>query len=308
MGAMELGLAAIEFDKSVPLQHRRIIENDLKNLCQLNYDLQGEKIDRAKRRATEIFEIEDLDCDQLKDWLFDRIKLIVGNLSFQELEERIIIQKNNQLKTPSLVDRIFGPFNRFFDMLTVNFLLNMAYAANLGSLIYGATRDVETREMYIYPFRDDDNYFKYIGDDGSESLLPVTTPRVGIILLTEHFFSHRSRPTRSTAQSMANSLFRISNLIHEARHSDGHGDYATFPHVSCSGGSEQSLFKFFASGNCDNAFNGPYGLSADFLDYAVLACDDCTIVEKLRLTRMSYQMKKKIIRGSGVVDATPIPE
>ena len=299
---------AIVFDRSLPLAYQRIIENDLENLCrQIDYNLETEEARAARETITRFFEIEEVDCVQLRDWLEERIKLIVYFTTLEELNARIIFQRGNKLKELSLLDRIGKKFSGFMNNLEIKYVLNFrGQAANLGKTLYNTSQLPEERARYVDPFQDSDNYFRYMGANGEEGLLPLTTPRVGIILVMENFFSYRTFPDPTTAYSVANGILRISILVHEARHSDGRGDNATFSHVSCSDGSEQSTLKFLVGRNCDNALNGSYGLQAAFLDYAILACHSCNAGEKSRLSWYLDKMKEKIIKGSGFVDARPI--
>ena len=299
---------AIVFDKSVPLAHQRTVEDDLENLCrQIDYNLETEKARAAREVVKRMFEIEEVNCIQLRDWLEERIKLIVYFTTLEELNARIIFQRSNKLKELSLFGRIGKKFSGFMGRLTINYIFNFkAQSANLGKIIYNISQLPEERERYVDPFQDSDNYFRYRGANGDEGLIPVVTPGVGIILLMKNFFYHRSFPNPATVNSVANSILRISLLIHEARHGDGHGDNATFSHVSCFGGSDQSALKFFARGNCDNVLNGAFGLQAAFLDYAILACHSCSEREKSKLSQHLKEIKKNIIKGSGFVDARPI--
>ena len=74
--------------------------------------------------------------------------------------------------------------------------------------------------------------------------------------------------------SLGNSLLRLSVLFHEARHSDGNGQYAAFPHATCASGDYQGLAA------CEENLNGPYAVQAILLRYFYSGCTNCTDTEK----------------------------
>ena len=53
-------ILALEYDRSITPEQRRIIQRDLENLCRLNYDLRGGKIETSRRIMQVVFEIEEL--------------------------------------------------------------------------------------------------------------------------------------------------------------------------------------------------------------------------------------------------------
>ncbi len=278
---------ALEFDRSLPLEQRQIIQSDLENLCRLNYDSQSEGARKAKKTLQGIFEMEEVNCQELKNWLFDRVKWITGGFDFQE---RIIIQRDES----SLLNFLAWRYFYFSQGRIIETVDEYAYAMNVGGFLFEILQRVETNKWF-FPFRfgEFQTWFKFIRDDAREIWLPITTPRVGIVRLSPRLFDGEE-------DSLAGSIFRISTLFHEARHSDGHGEHSTFPHnISCPNSSLPV--------GCDSVLNGAYGVQFTFLHYAIQTCDSCSEREKEVLAQHAVTDFDKIdTKSKKLVDASPI--
>ena len=98
---------------------------------------------------------------------------------------------------------------------------------------------------------------EYTKNDGEKKFFPVSeVSALGVVFLTDQFFDN-----------LYGSFRRIAILLHEAHH-----ESMEFIHVPCLNSESMS---------CDNAPDGPYGLSALFLAYIAGVCgDDCNTMEK----------------------------
>ena len=90
---------------------------------------------------------------------------------------------------------------------------------------------------------------------------PITSPRAGIFMMGEGLFNPELSPNdqKVFSSNVANSIFRLSILIHESHHSDGNGRSLCFPHIVCPKG--HSMEGRLA---CDYPVNGPYFYSFVF--------------------------------------------
>ena len=76
-----LGALDIKFDRSFKLPERVIIEDDLRFLCRLDYDLvEGEVLEDFEFLFHK-FGIEDIDCPGLLGWLEERIGILTRHLA-----------------------------------------------------------------------------------------------------------------------------------------------------------------------------------------------------------------------------------
>jgi hypothetical protein len=73
---------------------------------------------------------------------------------------------------------------------------------------------------------------------------------------------------------MINTIHRLATLFHEARHSDGRGRYATFPHIQCPRGHELQGYPA-----CDDIANGAYAVGVAVDELLVANCHTCTANE-----------------------------
>ena len=289
----------MEFDRSISPEQRHIIERDLENLCRLNYDLKNREMDAAKRVLQMVFEIEEVSCERLKNWLHKRVKWITGNFDFGD---RVIIQRQESSWWNSLDWSLFYFVQEWKTERNMN---HHARAMNFGATLFGILKIYDREQWFSsYRFGEFETWFKFIRDDGREILLPITTPRVGIIRLAENFFLSQYHPNSSKVDSLGNSLFRMGLLFHEARHSDGHGEHTIFPHdAPCS---QTAVAKESRSG-CDSALNGAYGIEFTFLNYAIQACDRCSEKEKDILIQHAVWVSKRAnMKSSKFLDASPI--
>ena len=285
---------AIEFDRSLSLEQRHIIQRDLENLCRLNYDLRGREIEMARRIMQLVFEIEEINCHQLKSWLGRRVQWIIGDFDFRD---RVIIQREEA----SLINSLAWSWFYFTQQQYLGRKMNDAHAMNFGGHLVQMLQRIEKNKwFYSYEFGEFETWFKLIRDDGRDIFLPITTPRVGIVSVSDHFFLNDTHPDPTRIDSLTNSFFRIGLLLHEARHNDGHGEHTFFLHnAPCN--------KFNSTkSECDNALNGTHGVEFTFLKYASLACDICNEGEKSVLALYAAAISELVNQGGKLLDTSPV--
>ncbi len=112
---------------------------------------------------------------------------------------------------------------------------------------------------------------------GSEA---ATSARIGIIQVGSGMFmplqqADIGKDPSTFEDEMPYVAFRLSTLIHEARHSDGNGPSLGFFHAVCSSG------QYAGYSACDRNLNGPYEIETAFLNSMAQSCTTCSAGDKL---------------------------
>ena len=95
----------------------------------------------------------------------------------------------------------------------------------------------------------------------------------GMVKITHRFFSRTAvavsdkTSDRYGKPSYALKIFRVATLLHEARHSDGSHEVASFAHSTCPAPHPNA-----GKESCDRSKNGPYSVDADFISLYLTAC------------------------------------
>lgn len=133
----------------------------------------------------------------------------------------------------------------------------------------------------------------------------VTSPRSGIIQIGEGLFIANQIST-SDVDSTVNALLRLAVLFHEARHSDGNGQYAAFPHATCTTRSNDPNFGYAGKeGACEQNLNGPYAVQVVMLRNFYGACTDCDSTEKAGILRLIGDYQSRLEPNADWHDDTP---
>lgn len=129
--------------------------------------------------------------------------------------------------------------------------------------------------------------------DGIGSLR-VTSPRSGILMVGEGLFMLPS------AEKSVVKIFHLLTLIHEARHSDGHGKTLGFFHAKCVGG------VYDGQAACDKNLNGPYGIEALAFKALKNSCTTCTSQRSRKVIDVLYaDSLTRTLPGATVWDDAP---
>jgi hypothetical protein len=95
-------------------------------------------------------------------------------------------------------------------------------------------------------------------------IVPMKSPRTGLLQIGEGLFMAISQ---KKTQNIANDIFKLGILFHEARHSDGHGHTVGFLHAVCPRG----VYRGMAA--CDYSTNGPYTVGATVMKALMTECE-----------------------------------
>lgn len=262
----------LKFDDSVLISQKELLDLDMERLRQISVT----DVSTADLASIGLTQFEG---PELVSWVEDRIKYVVGeNFSYSTLAkfEGSLNYPKGQTNQISL-----GQQSSLEDLLgqssTVTIMMN------LGGLLYSQGK-LQSKLVSI--------------PVAGEKIF-INSPRVGVVQIGEGLFT--SWAVEGTPKnSVANSLLRLSTLIHEARHSDGNGDNATFPHARCPLGHE-------LAGNyaCDNKSNGPYVLNALTLKHFLKTCTNCTNIEKQTIMLFQSDSLSRILPGATDGDTSP---
>ncbi len=180
--------------------------------------------------------------------------------------------------------------------------------ASLGNRGVGHTYPVKPQQLsevvtvmtnvgaYLYLISRPDSELITINVFGSD--LSINSPRDGIIQVGEGLFTANKIPGSETG-SMVNSLLRLAVMMHEARHSDGHGKHAAFPHEVCTSGT----YKDHAA--CEIYSNGPYSVQATITKKFIEACTSCSTKDIDGMMRLQADYESRVLPNAESQDDRP---
>lgn len=205
--------------------------------------------------------------NSLSAWLTERVKYIVEESFDKEYNE-----SSEELAIPE---------NSFVTM------------TNIGTYYY--TEKLANKKI--------DFSFIFDSNNHEEKIIPYA-PRVGLVQIGDFLFSPRFSIDRLNLNSPVNSIQRLSVLLHEARHSDGKGEYLGFRHVKCPEGHD-----YEGKAVCDIPMNGAYNIAATFIVEALAQCEtDCSPAKKQRLKLLAIENKYRLIKEDVYWDPTPMEQ
>jgi hypothetical protein len=126
--------------------------------------------------------------------------------------------------------------------------------------------------------------------------IAVTSPRSGILRVGDGLFLVPSQYPNLTR------IFHLTTLLHESRHSDGHGASAGFLHAVCTGGD------FQGQAACDHNLNGPYEIEAMAIKALMDDCPSCSVKESQLLKILYLDTVSRRIDDAGTTEWADAPE
>ena len=263
-------LQAFDFDRSLSSNERLIIEDDLNNLCRLDYNLPFAGKQALEQHLRRLMGIQEVNCQQLQAFLRDHIQVITKGIA----DDSIFLDSGGadsatQILANEAIAKIVGQERS----RTIN---SDSIANSLGTALYIKMKSPR-KINYLPPqlaAQDLDFSFRYLTPEpqAESKTLPIT-PHQSIIMVGDSFFLSATHPNPENQNSVSNSIYRISVLLHEARHPT---DQIYFVHTPCRGGALV----------CDNAPDGPYTIESVFAYYAWNLCalsNQCSAQELVKL-------------------------
>ena len=260
--------AGAGWDYPLDFQGREIIEGDLENLCRLNFGARLDGQQEMENILEEMLGIEKVGCAGIKGFFQDRVRLLIRDFS----------SKNIVLADGFGVERKYERDTRIDESIAISTMMlrlaaRGAYAAHVGSMIYIDLHNPRIRNYLVrhstLEASSIEFYFDYTSVDGERKTLPLSESVPRIISVSDGFFMRDEYPNQQDIQAAANSVYRVSALIHESFHNEDEAN-----HVVCRD------LRFEGKKRCNETIYGPYGVENVFILYAANICDDCSAEER----------------------------
>jgi hypothetical protein len=253
-----------------------------KQIAQLNTDLSVKTTLPDEVNTERVMGISSLSDAALKQWLSQRIGYVVGE---NDVEDVGGIQK---FKYP---DKIFPDFEMPKKGVPTHHAgpRGPASVTESGDTPTVVMANIGTSYYYTGKYKDILVGYRFKSTAG-EQIVPVLSPRVGILKVGEGLFEV---PYPEKPNSIVNTWYRLITLYHEAHHSDGNGKSLGFPHAVCPEGHE-----YYNYNACDREVNGAYGVEAFLLRQVMLNCvanKTCDASEAELLGRMVNDAASRLL-------------
>lgn len=252
----------VTYDSSVPQKERELVELDLKTLHWATpSDVPGKSI----------LGLSEISRDSLSGWLQKRFRYVIGvNYEYEKLLTAKKISDQDYHKM------IFSKISETGSLML-----------NLGAVIYSLAEQTSPSRLSVMQIQ-------------NQSVV-IDSPRVGVILIDEIYkFHDEIEGLRGNIESLVNSILRLSIFFHEARHSDGNGDNAGFPHVECDSGDFEGDF------SCDDSSNGANSVGKVLLQSLISSCSDCNENEKMKIQLWISDLSLRV--NSNAIEKDPRAE
>ena len=242
----------INISKNIKPELSNLLEKDLVVLENLTFRPNPDP------KALLILNIDQLTNASVEDWLHTRVKYIIEENAFSgfwaRLTRTLFVEQSNVIYPNANII----PANTNNNVGT-NPSKSSITMTNVGAAYY--IQGKSEHKLYGIKFSD--------RDSNKTIPLRIDSPRAGILQIGAGLFDPHLAINRTEPNAIANSIFRLSFLLHEARHSDGHGPSLGFTHSLCPKGHD-----YEGELACDESLNGAYSVGAYLAREMMLACDD----------------------------------
>ena len=235
----------IYFDSSIPVHQVYSLKEDLTYLYQSDFE-------HTDSDFSLFFELEEVNGPTLYNWIFNRVKYIVGQ-DYRIRGRNYITKKGYQFPAT--------PLPRSSSFQNTDAFGGVVVMSNIGAGLYLSGKKSKLLK----------------GTKINRQKVFATSPRVGILQIGEGLFLN-SILINDEINSEANKIKRLGTLFHEARHSDGNSEHIGFNHHSCPEG--HMLYGFSA---CEKYGNGSYQLEAIATKNLLANCSTCSVEDKTKL-------------------------
>lgn len=123
---------------------------------------------------------------------------------------------------------------------------------------------------------------------------PLTSPRVGVLQIGDGFSRVVANLDAYTAQA-----YHVATLVHESRHSDGHGANIGFLHEKCLTGD------YAGRPACDKFSNGAYKMDTLVIKSYLRSCVECSYGQRETLRLIYLDSESRQLPGAYEIDDTP---
>lgn len=260
---LPLAASAMEFSAKLPENQLQYMKSDLDLLQNTNL------VVRDAEEFGKVFGLENANTPMIQKWLEERVKYIVA----EEFDyKKDTVELSGRLIAPNYVFPQMDPVkpkpadDKEEEQAAKKGITVMA---NMGAFVYLLNK---------FSFGSGAKALVFENESGEESLIPIDSPRIGLVQVGEGHFMERLQINKENLDASANGYQRLATLFHEGRHSDGNGKGLSFLHGNCPLG-----HYFEGVPACDKNLNGPYTVGAIILKTFVDSCEDCSDVEKEKM-------------------------
>ena len=288
----------IIFSQSINKKQQQIVKSDLLYLKKINF---GQNV---SNETLSLLEINQLTGDSLYLWLRARVTYIVEEnvistfkIVFQNT--LYVSEKNITYPYPHTLPYSVNEYevNQELKGGTEAKKDTQVLMSNLGTSLYLSGKE----ESKIYGLKVN------MGLTKKSIKTKINSPRIGIIQLGEGFFGPLLNFASNNLYAKVNSIARLSVLLHEGRHSDGHAGSVGFVHGPCPRGHDYEEIKA-----CDENLNGPYKIGAQLGLEMIKADHSLSSMEKEIAKILILDNKNRILQfdqnGKKTKNWSTIPE
>lgn len=219
-----------------------------------------------------VMAIESADPRSLRNWLSDRVNVLVSEFDFSEAlsveQNDVTYPYANDLPDFDGGGRDWPNFRSEDQSITL--------MSNLGTVGYFAGK--MSRSLLAV-------------DIPGVGKLNLKSPRVGLVQIYNVF--------DSISEGRIKNFLLLTTLFHEARHSDGARKHLGFFHSLCAEGSDLEGLV-----GCDSYGNGAYALESELIKNFLSACESCAVNE-LEFLQLLYLDAKSRVQGTTFFDPKP---
>jgi hypothetical protein len=270
LAASEFG--GITFDKSVPEEQVRILQDDMRYLYAL-------PVQKGSPDFKIMAGFSGFSGPVYHNWIINRIRYVIGQ-EMNPYREFSIVAENYQHENPDEFPNVgFAAGAAATQKQGRKAVLS---ASNMGVIFYSLGKEGKM----------------LLGVQIGDNMISISSPRIGILQIGEGLFQLTSKANSELAAPV-NRLIRMATFFHEARHSDGRKKEAGMLHVACPEG-----HAYAGLAACDQMSNGPYAIDGNMLKIFSENCRECSTPEKEAL-RLSALDRFSRILGKNPIDASP---
>ena len=247
-----IGPTGFVYHSTVDVEQRRLLEKDLYFLAKADFSTASAT---ALQNQASVMGLPQLTGLWVHNWIVNRARLIVGE-KFRADAGSLIDAGPYVYDEPSAFPVALGKQSQNGAEQASAGRRAVTVMSNIGGAIYLTGKKIA--------------HLAAIDFDGKA--IAMTSPRMGVLRVGPGLFDKTLNKDFGGSSTATARLFRLATLVHESRHSDGHGESAVFLHQKCPAG---HAYENLAA--CDIAANGPYNVQAGFLRLSMKACKNCSL-------------------------------
>ncbi len=290
-----LNASTIRLAKNIQPKLRTKIQRDINLLDSFKFE------SSTNPKTLKVMALNELNAQTASEWLNKRVNYIISENAFSKfnlLIQKVIYSERSDIDFPNALIIPYSLNNKTVNNSKADDSEGSTLMSNISTALY--LRGKEERQ--IYGLKIPSGFLR------ASEKVAVTSPRAGIIQIGEGLFSPELAVNQKNPDALANSIFRLGALFHEARHSDGNGLSLGFFHTIC-----PEDHDYAGQPACDENLNGPYTIGALMISEMSKACEDtCSEKDKQTLKILVVDNANRILTKTHKGDLSqnwdPAPE